>query len=170
MTPATPAPKGRIAIRDARKEDAGLVLAFIRGLAIYEKLLGDVEATEAMVRDTLFPEAPGTPVARVIIGEVDGTPAGFAIYFFNYSTFLARPGIYLEDLFVEPAHRRLGLGKALILHLANKAREMGCGRMEWSVLDWNKPAIDFYKSLGAAPLDEWTVFRLDRAALEKLPR
>lgn len=169
MNQSEPARKGPLTVREAQKADVALILAFIRGLATYEKLLNDVVATEAMIRDTLFPEAPGVPVARVAIGEIGGKPAGFALYFFNYSTFLARPGIYLEDLFVEPEHRRCGLGKALILHVANKAKELGCGRMEWSVLDWNKPSIDFYKSLGAEPLSEWTVFRLTRDALSRLP-
>jgi GNAT superfamily N-acetyltransferase len=144
------------------------ILRFIRALATYERLLGEVEATEAMLADTLFPADGGAPAARVVIGELDGRPAGFALFFFNYSTFLARPGIYLEDIFVEPASRRRGLGRALLLHVAGMANALGCGRVEWSVLDWNKPAVDFYRSLGARALDEWTVFRLTGAPLRAL--
>jgi GNAT superfamily N-acetyltransferase len=172
-----PKPKGQrrpapsaITIREARRADARLVLGFIRALASYERLLGEVEATEARIRRTLFPAGRRAPAARVLIGEVGGRPAGFALYFFNYSTFLGRPGIYLEDIFVEPKYRRLGLGRALLLRVGAIARRRGCGRLEWSVLDWNRPAIDFYRSLGARALDEWTVFRIAGAALRRLPR
>ena len=162
-------PARTISIRPAVRADSALILRFIRALATYEKLLGEVEATERMLRDTLFPAGGRPPAANVLIGEVDGRPAGFALYFFNYSTFLARPGIYLEDIFVEPGLRRLGLGKALLLHVAGLARRLRCGRVEWSVLDWNRPAVGFYRSLGARSLDEWTVFRLAGPALRRLP-
>ena len=162
-------PARSISIRPAVRADTALILRFIRALATYERLLGEVEATESMLRDTLFPARGRPPAAHVLIGEVGGRPAGFALYFFNYSTFLARPGIYLEDIFVEPGFRRLGLGRALLLHVAALARRLGCGRVEWSVLDWNRPAVEFYRSLGAKALDEWTVFRLAGAALRRLP-
>ncbi len=165
MTLPTPTPT----IRRAGPGDVPLVLRFIRGLAAYEKLLGEVEATEERLTQTLFPGEGARAAAHVVIGELDGRPAGFALYFFNYSTFLAKPGLYLEDIFVEPEFRRRGLGRALLLHVARIAREAGCGRMEWSVLDWNTPAIDFYRSLGAVALDEWTVFRLTADALGRLP-
>ena len=147
-------------IRPATPADVPLILDFIRGLAEYERMLDQVEATEERLRTSLFPGNGRGPDAYCVIGSVDGTPAGFALYFFNYSTFLARPGLYLEDLFVRPEHRGAGLGKALLLHLAALAHERGCGRMEWAVLDWNEPAQAFYRSLGAVPMDEWTVWRL----------
>jgi GNAT superfamily N-acetyltransferase len=157
-------------IRSATAADVPLILRFIRDLATYEKLLDDVIATEEALRRTLFgnPPACGEPVApaaQVVIAEVDGQPAGFALYFFNYSTFLAKPGLYLEDLFVKPEFRGAGIGKALLLHLAKIANARGCGRMEWAVLDWNEPAKGFYKKLGAVPLDDWRVMRLTGAAL-----
>ena len=162
-------PKVEIRIREATALDLPHILGFIRALATYERLIDQVEADEEKLGRTLFP-ADGSPsAAHVLIGEVAGRPAGFALYFFNYSTFLAKPGLYVEDLFVEPQSRRLGLGRALLLRAARTARERGCGRMEWSVLDWNRPAIDFYRSLGAVPLDDWTVFRLTGAALRDLP-
>ena len=151
-------------IRPATVADIPLILEFIRELATYEKMLADVRATEDQLRATLF---SAQPVVHCVLALADGQPAGFAIYFFNYSTFLAKPGLYLEDLFVQPAHRGAGLGKALLLHLAKIAHERGCGRMEWSVLDWNQPAIDFYQSLGAVPMNEWTVFRLTGATLQQ---
>lgn len=157
-----------IAIRPAATDDVPLILQFIRDLAAYEKLLGDVEAAEAGLRQTLFPADGAAPAAHVLIGELDGAPAGFAVYFFNYSTFLARPGLYLEDLFVNPASRGHGLGKAMLLHLARLAASRGCGRMEWAVLDWNRPAIDFYKAIGAVPLEDWTVFRLTGRTLRAM--
>jgi GNAT superfamily N-acetyltransferase len=167
MNPPLPAaPKNeRILVRTAEPTDIPLLLGLIRDLAEYEKLLGDVEATEEALQRTLFPANASAPAAHALIGEVDGAPAGFAVYFFNYSTFLAKPGLYLEDLFVLPASRGLGLGKALLLHLARVASELGCGRMEWSVLDWNQPSIEFYRRLGAVPLDDWTTFRLAGDAL-----
>ena len=151
-------------IRSATAADVPLILAFIRNLAIYEKLLPEVVATEDTLRRTLF---GNSPAAHVVIAEVDGRPAGFALYFFNYSTFLSKPGLYLEDLFVQPEFRGHGTGKALLLHLAKIANARGCGRMEWSVLDWNEPAKGFYKKLGAVPLDDWRVMRLTSHELEK---
>ena len=149
-------------IRSATATDVPLILTFIRDLAIYEKLLPEVVATEDTLRRTLF---GNSPAAHVVIAEVDGRPAGFALYFFNYSTFLSKPGLYLEDLFVQPEFRGHGTGKALLLHLAKIANARGCGRMEWSVLDWNEPAKGFYKKLGAVPLDDWRVMRLTGDAL-----
>lgn len=154
-------------IRSATAGDVPLILDFIRGLAEYERMLDQVETTEERLRDSLFPGNGGAPAAHCVIGSVDGRPAGFALYFFNYSTFLARPGLYLEDLFVTPEHRGAGLGKALLLHLAALAHERGCGRMEWAVLDWNEPAIGFYEALGATRLHEWQLCRLDREGLAR---
>ena len=154
-------------IRPATARDVPLILEFIRGLAEYERMLDQVQATEEGVRASLFPADGRAPDAHCVIGSVNGTPAGFALYFFNYSTFLARPGLYLEDLFVTPAHRGAGLGKALLVHLAALAHERGCGRMEWAVLDWNEPAIGFYEALGARRLLDWQICRLDAASLER---
>jgi GNAT superfamily N-acetyltransferase len=154
-------------IRTATERDAGLLLRFITGLAEYEKLAHEVHATEAQLRETLF---GARRYAEVLIGEHEGRPVGFALFFHNYSTFLGRPGIYLEDLFVLPELRGRGFGKALLIHLAALAVERGCGRLEWSVLNWNGPAISFYKKLGAAPMEEWTVFRLTGEALVALGR
>jgi GNAT superfamily N-acetyltransferase len=153
-------------IRQATAADVPLILDFIRGLAQYERMLDQVEATEDALLASLFPTGRA-PVAHCVIGSVDDTPAGFALYFFNYSTFLARPGLYLEDLFVRPEHRGAGLGKALLLHLAALAYERGCGRMEWAVLDWNEPAIGFYEALGAKRLHQWQLCRLDREGLAR---
>lgn len=153
-------------IRSATAADVPLVLRFIRELAEYERLLPEVAATEDKLRGQLFPAA-GAPAAHVVIAEHAGTPAGFALYFYNFSTFLARPGLYLEDLFVAPAFRGRGIGKALLLHLARLANTRGCGRMEWSVLDWNEPAKGFYRSLGAIEMSEWRVHRLTGPALAK---
>ena len=149
-------------IRSATADDVPLILGFIRALATYEKLLPEVVATEATLHQTLF---GSSPAAEVVLAEVDGRPAGFALYFFNYSTFLAQPGLYLEDLFVAPEFRGQGTGKALLLHLAKIANDRGCGRMEWSVLDWNEPAKGFYRKLGARLLDDWRICRLTGAAL-----
>lgn len=149
-------------IRSATPADVPLILVFIRDLAIYEKLLHEVVATEDTLRRTLFGDQPG---AQVVIAEVGGRPAGFALYFYNYSTFLSKPGLYLEDLFVKPEFRGVGTGKALLLHLAKIANTRGCGRMEWSVLDWNEPAIRFYESLGAQRMKEWQICRLTGATL-----
>lgn len=153
-----------ITIRATTAADVPQILAFIRGLAEYEKLLHEVEATEAKLRATLFP-ADGKPAAECVIAHSDGTPAGFALFFTTYSTFLAKPGIWLEDLFVTPELRGRGIGKALVLHLARLANTRGCGRLEWSVLDWNKPAIDFYEALGAKRMTQWQICRLTGAAL-----
>ena len=151
-------------IRPATPADVPLILEFIRGLADYEKLAHEVEATEAQLHATLFPPA-GNSVAYCVLAFTGSTPAGFAIYFFNYSTWLARPGLYLEDLFVKPELRSRGIGKALLLHLAREANARGYGRMEWSVLDWNQPAIDFYEKLGARRMREWQICRLTGPAL-----
>ena len=154
-------------VRPATPGDAALIVSFIRGLAEYERMLDQVEATPESIRDALFP-ADGTPVAHCVIAELDGEPAGFALYFYNFSTFVGRPGLYLEDLYVMPERRGHGLGKAILLHLARLAHERGCGRMEWSVLDWNAPAIAFYESLGARRLNEWQICRLTAADLARL--
>jgi GNAT superfamily N-acetyltransferase len=154
-----------IVIRPAVREDAGRILAFIRELAEYEKLADEAVADEAGLAAHLFGERP---YAEALIAEVDGEPAGFALFFHNFSTFVGKPGLYLEDLFVRPAFRGLGLGKRLMVRLARIALERDCGRFEWSVLDWNTPAIDFYRSLGATGMDEWTVQRVDGEALKAL--
>jgi GNAT superfamily N-acetyltransferase len=152
-------------IRNATEQDVPLILYFIRELAVYEKLAHKVVANEELLRKTLF--GPRR-YAEVLIAEDEGTPVGFALFFHNYSTFLARPGIYLEDLFVKPEARGKGYGKALLAKLAAIAKERECGRVEWAVLDWNEPSIHFYKSLGAVPLDDWITFRLTGEALERL--
>jgi GNAT superfamily N-acetyltransferase len=154
-----------ITIRRARPADAALILSLIRELAEYERLSHAVVATEDDLRGHLFGERP---VAECLIGELDGRPEGFALFFTNFSTFMARPGIYLEDLYVRPHARGAGLGKALLAHLAALAVERGCGRLEWAVLDWNEPAIGFYRALGAQPMSEWTVYRLQGNALHSL--
>lgn len=154
-----------VTLRIAVEADIGVVLSFIEGLADYEKLRHACVATEDALRRTLFGERR---YAEIIIADHDGAPAGFALFFHNYSTFLAKPGIYLEDLFVLPEHRGAGIGKALLIELARIAVERDCGRLEWSVLDWNEPAIGFYKSLRAEPQDEWTIFRVTGDALTKL--
>jgi GNAT superfamily N-acetyltransferase len=152
-------------IASATESDLLLILSFIKKLAEYEKLSHQVIATEDLLRDALFGPRP---VAEVIIANWNDEPVGFALFFHNFSTFLGRRGIYLEDLFVDPPHRGKGIGKAMLIHLAKIAKERNCGRFEWAVLDWNKPSIDFYKSLGAAPLDDWTSFRLTGDALNRL--
>mgnify|MGYP001047025407 CR=1 FL=1 len=157
--------KHNFTIRKAVLADAPLILNFIRELAEYEKLLHEVEIDLPTLKKNLFGEKP---YAYAIIGEYQGKPAGLALYFHNFSTFLGRPGIYLEDLYVKPDYRGKGLGKQLLSHLAKKAIEMDCGRLEWWVLNWNEPAINFYKSLGAKPMDEWTVNRVTGEALERL--
>jgi GNAT superfamily N-acetyltransferase len=153
-------------IRPAVAADIPLILQFICDLADYEKLRHEVETTAEQLQRTLFPDA-GPPAAHVIIAEDEGRPAGFAVYFFNFSTFLGRPGLYLEDLFVRPEFRGRGLGKALLLHLARLANARGCGRMEWAVLDWNEPAKAFYRSLGAIEMHDWRVNRLTGEALRQ---
>jgi GNAT superfamily N-acetyltransferase len=152
-------------LRRAVRADAAEVLRLIRALAAYEKLSHEVVATEAALAETLFGPRPA---AEVLLAEEGGRAVGFALFFQNYSTFLARPGIYLEDLFVEPALRGKGIGKALLKAVARLAVERGCGRFEWAVLDWNAPAIGFYESLGARPMADWTVMRLSGEALRKL--
>jgi GNAT superfamily N-acetyltransferase len=149
----------------ASEADVPIILDLIRGLAEYEKLAHTVVATEDQLRKTLF---GSRPAAEVLLAYDGNECAGFALYFMNYSTFLARPGIWLEDLFVKPHARGKGLGLALLKKLAAIARERECGRMEWAVLDWNTPSIDFYKKLGATPMDEWTIFRVTGEALERL--
>jgi GNAT superfamily N-acetyltransferase len=154
-----------ISIRKATAVDIPLILSFIKQLAAYEKLAHEVKATESSLKETLF---GGRPYAEAIFAEKDGAPVGFALFFHNYSTFLAKPGIYLEDLFVCPDARGLGIGKLLLSYLAKVTIERGCGRLEWWVLNWNQSAIKFYESLGAVPMDEWTVQRVTGDALTKL--
>ena len=165
MSEQTPQPASPVEIRIATEDDVPLILSFIRELADFERLSHEVVATEEVLRGSLFGERTG---AEVVIGYHEGTPAGFALFFHNFSTFLGRPGLYLEDLYVKPEMRGLGLGRALLVHLAGIAKERGCGRMEWSVLDWNEPAIKLYKGIGATPMDEWTVYRVTGEALEDL--
>lgn len=155
----------QIDIRPAQPEDAPLICAFIHELAEYERLTGECQATPKTVAASVF--APNPRVFCEIV-ERNGEPAGFALWFYSYSTFQAKHGIYLEDLFVRPQFRGNGLGKALMLELARRTVREGCGRFEWSVLDWNESSIDFYKSLGARAMKDWTVFRLEGAALERL--
>ncbi|QDK45104.1 N-acetyltransferase [Bdellovibrio sp. ZAP7] len=147
----------KLQIRKALKSDISTILNFIKLLADYEKLSHEVVATPQLLEEQIFGDK--SPV-QVLIAELDSKPVGFALYFYNFSTFLGRKGIYLEDLFVLPETRGQGVGKSLLQALAVQAVAEGCGRVEWSVLDWNKPAIDFYKSIGAGPMDEWTVYRL----------
>lgn len=154
-----------ISIRPATPADLPLIAQLIRDLAEYEKLAHEVRFNETAMGEKLF---GARPYAEVVIGELDGAPQGFALFFHNFSTFEGKPGIYLEDLFVRPAARGSGLGKALLAHLAMLAVERDCARLEWSVLDWNEPAIGFYKKLGARLMDEWTVMRVDGTALQQL--
>lgn len=168
--------RNTITVRPAAPADVPLILSLIRELAEYERDPGAVVATEALLHQHLFGGDPqagagrrGAPgaTAECVIGEIDGAAQGFALFFHNFSTWLGRPGLYLEDLFVRPAARGRGLGKALFVHLARLAVERGCGRMEWAVLDWNTPAIEFYRALGAAPMNEWTTYRLAGEALRR---
>jgi len=154
-----------LALRPATPADVPLVLRLIEGLAEYERLRDQCVATEAALHASLFGPRPE---AEVVVAELDGEAAGFALFFHNYSTFLARRGLYLEDLFVWPHLRGRGVGKALLVHLARLAVERGCGRFEWAVLDWNESAIGFYRSLGAEPMDDWTVMRVHGDALARL--
>ena len=156
--------KGNVFIRKAVREDAELVLDFIKGIARYEKMEDEVEATVEMIEEQLFDKRR----AEVIFAVENGREVGFALFFHNFSTFVGRSGLYLEDLFVLPEYRGRGYGKALFLELVRIARERNCGRMEWVCLDWNKPSIDFYRSMGAVPLDEWTTYRLAGEALAEL--
>lgn len=151
-------------IRAATPADVPLILNFIRELAAYEKLSAEVTATERQLEHTLF---GSPPAAECLLAFQDAQPAGFAIYFQNYSTFLAQPGLHLEDLYVKPEYRGQGIGKALLLHVAQTANARKCGRMEWTVLDWNQPAIGFYESLGARQLTDWTICRLAGPALQR---
>lgn len=152
-----------INIRPARPDEAGLVLDFIKKLAVYEKCADDVVADEATLRHSLFVEH----AAEVVFAEEDGTVVGFALFFHNFSTFVGRKGMYLEDLFVLPEKRGRGYGKALLKYVARLAVERNCGRMEWICLDWNESALSVYRSMGAEPLSEWTVQRLDEQALKR---
>jgi GNAT superfamily N-acetyltransferase len=152
-------------IRAARVEDLPIILQLIRDLATYERAPDEVTATEEELLDVLFGERPAAEVLLAFEGK---SPVGFAVFFQNFSTWLGRPGLYLEDLFVKPEKRGKGYGRALLVELAKIARDRGCGRMEWAVLDWNEPAIKFYRTLGAKPMDEWTVFRLTRDGIAQL--
>lgn len=156
-------------IRPATAADIPLILALIKELADYEKSPQSAVATPAQIQQALFGETSGRrPLAECLIGEIDSKPEGLALFFHNFSTWTGKPGIYLEDLFVRPSARGKGLGKALFVHLAKIAVDRGCARFEWAVLDWNTPAIDFYKSMGAVPMDEWTVYRLAGEGLASL--
>jgi len=156
-----------IDIRPATRQDVPQILAFIRELAQYERLSHAVVATESdLVRSLFGPE----PCAHVLLAALDAAPVGFAVYFYNFSTFVGRPGLYLEDLYVRPAARGLGIGRRLLVTLARLAVERECGRMEWAVLDWNEPAIRFYRKLGATPNDDWTTYRLSGEMLGNLAR
>jgi GNAT superfamily N-acetyltransferase len=154
-----------ITIRPASADDVPLILQFITALADYEKLRHEMVATESGLRDALFGPRP---CAEVVFACAGGEPAGFALFFHSFSTFLGQRGLYLEDLFVKPEWRARGVGRRLLVHLARLAVERECGRFEWSVLDWNEPAIQFYRGLGAQPMDEWTIFRVSGKALHEL--
>jgi GNAT superfamily N-acetyltransferase len=155
----------KLEIRPARRSDVPMILELIRALATYERAPNDVTATEDGLSKVLFGEKPA---AEVLLAFENETAVGFAVFFHNFSTWLGRPGLYLEDLFVRPEDRGKGYGRALLIHLAKIARDRGCGRMEWAVLDWNESAIQFYRKLGAKSMDEWTVFRLKRDGIAKL--
>ena len=151
-------------IRFATQEDTSLIFGFVKELASYENMLREVTGNEEMLRDSLFVQKK----AEVMIGEYEGVPVGFALFFHNYSTFLCKSGIYLEDLYVKPQMRGLGLGKAMLSCLAKLAVERNCGRLEWWCLNWNEPSIKFYKQMGAKPMNEWTVYRVDKQELRDL--
>ncbi len=151
-------------IRFAEEKDVPLILKFIKGIAEYEKMLDQVVATEELLREWVFEKQS----AKVIIGELDGVPVGFSLFFHNFSTFMGRAGLYIEDIFVWPEYRGKGFGKALFLYLANLAHEEGCGRMEWCCLDWNQPSINFYRSMGACSMDGWSTYRLTKEQLKDL--
>lgn len=161
----SPQSTSRLQIASATPNDVPLILAFIKELAVYEKLEHEVVATEEILEETLFGKRP---YAEVLIASYDSQPVGYALFFHSFSTFMGRPGLYLEDVYVQPTMRGKGVGKALLVHLARLAVERSCGRFEWSVLDWNEPSIGFYRSLGAQPMNEWTVFRLTGKSLERL--
>ncbi len=152
-------------IRQATENDVPMILSLIRELAEYEHLSHEVVATEGDIRESLF---GNHPVAEALIGEHEGVPISFASFFYSFSTFLGRPGIYLEDIYVKPEHRGKGLGRKLLAHVARLARRRNCGRLEWAVLKWNEPAIRAYEKINAVPMDEWTVYRLTGKALDKL--
>ena len=154
----------QVEFRRAEEKDAALILRFIRALAAYEKLDGQVVATEELLREWIFEKGK----AEVLFPVENGVEVGFALFFHNFSTFLGRAGLYLEDLYIRPEHRGKGYGKATLQKLARIAVERGCGRLEWSCLDWNKPSIDFYLSLGAEPMEEWTVYRLSGEKLSRM--
>ena len=156
-----------VVIREANRSDSSLILRFVKELASYEKAEHEVVATEASIENSIFGEDSST---QALICEKDGSPIGFAVYFFNYSTWLGKHGLYLEDLYVTSSERGSGVGKALLKHLAKVAVEKGCGRFEWSVLDWNEPAIKFYNSLGAKPKNEWLGYQLTGASLHALAK
>jgi GNAT superfamily N-acetyltransferase len=159
--------KRNITLRFATEEDTLLIFNFIKDLAQYEKLFNEVEATEELLRETLFGERK---YVEILIAEFKGAPAGFAIFYHNFSTFLGKPGIYVEDLFVKPEFRKNGIGKTLLSYITKLGAERNCGRIEWAVLDWNEPAIQFYRSLGSIPKDEWTIYRLSGSALIDLAK
>jgi len=167
MTDTITASDPKTVLRFATADDVGLILDFIRQLADYEKMADEVVADEDQLRQSLFGERQ---VAEVVIASFDGEPAGFALFFHNFSTLLGKPGVYLEDLFVIPKLRGRGIGRVMLSFLARLAVERGCGRLEWWVLDWNEPAIRFYERLGAKSMDEWTVFRLTGDALVALAK
>lgn len=152
-----------VSLRDATTDDAGLIARFVRALAEYENL-----SHEAVASDADFVTALTSGRVSALIAEIDGTPVGFALWFHTFSTFTGKSGLYLEDLFVLPEHRGHGIGRAILSDLARRALASGCARLEWSVLDWNKPAVDFYRAIGARPMDEWTVQRMDLAAMANL--
>jgi GNAT superfamily N-acetyltransferase len=154
-------------IRPASEADVPVIYSFIKKLAAYEKLTHEVVATEMLLRETLF---GSLRTAEVAIGYCEEKPVGFVLFFHNYSTFLGRPGLYIEDLFVDETYRRRGLGRALLLYVAQLANERRCGRLEWAVLHWNEPAINFYKKLGAVAMNEWTIYRVTGEALSKLAK
>jgi len=154
-------------IRSARVADVPIILQLIRDLATYERAPNEVWATEEQLVDVLFGKKPA---AEILLAFENETPVGFAVFFHNFSTWLGRPGLYLEDLFVKPEKRGKGYGHALLVDLAKIARDRGCGRMEWAVLNWNDPAIQFYRKLGAKPMEEWTVFRLTRDGIAELAK
>nr|WP_041484169.1 GNAT family N-acetyltransferase [Desulfitobacterium metallireducens] len=159
-------PLTQLKFRFADVNDVPLILGFIKELAEYEKMSNEVVATEEVLRNSLFERK----MAEVIIAEYNQKPVGFALFFHNFSTFLGRPGIYLEDLYIKPEMRGKGVGKILLAYLAQLTLERNCGRLEWSCLDWNEPSIHFYRNLGAAPMDEWTVFRVTDQALDNLAK
>jgi GNAT superfamily N-acetyltransferase len=152
-------------VKSATESEVPVIFSFIKKLAEYERLSAEVVATEELLRETLFGQRR---TAEVAIGYLETKPVGFVLFFHNYSTFLGKPGLYIEDLFVDEDYRRHGYGRELLLHVARLAKERGCGRLEWAVLDWNQPAIGFYRKLGASPMSEWTVFRITGKSLDEL--